>query len=183
MERNLIALGVADAVTTFKSMALQKNSEFSTLFNHQILMMIESGKLERIKYQWEGKHDENYEVEEAIVLGYEHVLFPYSWLALGMTMSVPIILAEWMAKRLAKTRLMKAIIPPAPISKGPLHFGQLQYEYEMLTESLKSEREANAKLEARNKAMSKEMDLLKEQLRLNLPQVSYWNYCYHCTSA
>ena len=41
----------------------------------------------------------------------------------------------------------------------------------MLTESLKSEREANAKLEARNKAMSKEMDMLKEQLRLNLPQV------------
>ena len=90
---------------------------------------------------------------KAIVLGYEHVLFPYSLLALGMTMSVPIILAEWMAKRLAKTRLMK-VIPN-----------------EMLAESLKSEREANARLEARNRAMSKEMDLLKEQLRLNLPQV------------
>ena len=115
-------------------------------------------------------HDESYEVEEAIVLGYEHVLFPYSWLALGMTMSVPIILAEWVAKRLAKTRLIRAI-PPAAITKGPIHFGQLKYEHEMLTESLKSEREANARLEARNRAMSKEMDLLKEQLRLNLPQV------------
>ena len=171
MERNLIALGVADAAKLFKSMALQKNSEFSTLINHQIMMMIESGKLERIKYQWEGKHEENYEVEEAIVLGYEHVLFPYSLLALGMTMSVPIILAEWMAKRLAKTRLMK-VIPPAAIGKGPIDFAQLKYEYDMLAESLKSEREANAKLEAKTKAMSMEMDLLKEQLRLNLPNVS-----------
>ena len=174
MEKNLVALEIIDGETMLKSMALQKDSEFGTLFNHHILMMIESGKIERIKYQWEGKHNQNYEMEEAVVLRYEHVLFPYSWLALGITMSIPIILAEMMSKRLAKTRLVKAAIPHtvAGNAKQIMNFGQLMNDHQMLTESLMSERETTAKLAARIKALSRERDSLKKQVGLNLAQVS-----------
>ena len=131
--------------------------------------MIENGKIERIRNKWYGKHNLNYEMEEAVQLGYEHVLFPYSWLALGIMMGVAIIVAELMSKRLAKNRLMNAITPPAASvpgnSKDEINIEQLLNEHEMLTASVK-------KLEARNKALDKERNSLKEQLRLSLPQVS-----------
>ena len=132
--------------------------------------MIENGKIERIKNKWYGKHNLNYEMEEAVQLGYEHVLFPYSWLALGIMMGVAVIGAELMSKRLAKTRPMKAITPPSAASvpgnsKDEINIEQLLNEHEMLTASVK-------KLEARNKALDKERNSLKEQLRLSLPQVS-----------
>ena len=106
----IVALDITEAVPIFKAIALQKDSEFITLLNHHIFQMIEIGKINRLKQKWAGKHDNKYGMEEAIELGYEHVLFPYAWLALGVVLTLPMVFGEicfkrWaISKRLAKVR-------------------------------------------------------------------------------
>lgn len=166
MDKNLFVLNVDDAVTYFNALALQKDSEFTTLFSHCILIMFENGVIKRIRNQWYGKHNQNYEMKEAVQLGYEHVLFLYSWLASGFAISVFIMLAELTCKRLAKTRQMKVTIPEivSTNDKEINNIGQLLNEHELLIEKVK-------RLEARNKTLGQERDSLTEQLELYLPKV------------
>ena len=81
-----------------KAIALQKDSEFTTTLNYQMLMMFESGKLQKINHKWAAKYDMKYGMEEPVQLGYENVLFPYNFLALGIALALPMILCEFMFK-------------------------------------------------------------------------------------
>ena len=107
------ALDIAEAVLIFMGIAVQKDSEFFALLNHHIFMMIESGKINRLKMKWAGKYDNKYDMEEAVELGYEHVLFPYAWLALGVVLALPMVLGEiclWaITKRFAKVSFTEHI--------------------------------------------------------------------------
>ena len=68
------------------------------------ILMIENGKTRRLIKKWEvSQYDQKYGMEEAIVLGYEDVFFPYAWLALGMTVALPMVVGEICLKRCAIT--------------------------------------------------------------------------------
>ena len=96
-----IPLNIVNKVTLFKALAFQKDSEFTELFRHHILRMQETGTIAAIKQRRLGKHDENYEMAEPIVLGYDNVLFPYACLAFGVVIAVPLAFAEVIIKKLA----------------------------------------------------------------------------------
>ena len=96
---NLIPLDIAEAVRLYKAIALQKDSEFTRVFKYHLLNLFESGKIERINHKWMSEKDEDFGMEEPIQLGYEHVLFPCAFLALGLTLALSLTLVEWVAKR------------------------------------------------------------------------------------
>ena len=95
----LQALDITEAMPMYKGIALQKDSEFTKLFNHQLLKMFESGKFHKINQKWTATYDQDYGMEEPVQLSYEHVLFPYNFLALGIIIAVPIILVERLIKK------------------------------------------------------------------------------------
>ena len=95
----LQALDIAEAVPVYRGIALQKDSEFTKLFNNQLLKMFEKGKFHKIDQKWTATYDQDYGMEEPVKLSYEHVLFPYNFLALGIVIAVPLILVEWLIKR------------------------------------------------------------------------------------
>ena len=95
----LQALDIAEAVPVYRGIALQKDSEFTKLFNHQLLKMFEKGKFHKIDQRWTATYDQDYGMEEPVQLSYEHVLFPYNFLVLGIVIAVPLILVEWLIKR------------------------------------------------------------------------------------
>ena len=92
--QGIVDLDIDEAVTFYKAIAVQKDSEFFTVLNHRIQMMIENGKINRLKQKWRGEHDSKYGMEEAIELGYEHVLFPFASLAVGIILALPMLLGE-----------------------------------------------------------------------------------------
>ena len=98
-DETLQALDITEAMPMYKGIALQKDSEFIKLFNHQLLKMFESGKFHKINQKWTATYDQDYGMEEPVQLSYEHVLFPYNFLALGIIIAVPLILVEWLIKR------------------------------------------------------------------------------------
>ena len=65
-------------------------------------MMMENGKINRLKQKWWREHDSKYGMEEAIELGYEHVLFPFASLAVGIILALPMVLGEICLKIVAK---------------------------------------------------------------------------------
>ena len=95
---NLQFLDIVEATPVYKAIALQKDSEFTTTLNYQMLMMFESGKLQKINHKWAAKYDMKYGMEEPVQLGYENVLFPYNFLALGIALALPMILCEFIFK-------------------------------------------------------------------------------------
>ena len=146
---DLQVLDIAEAVPIYKGIALQKDSEFTMLLNHHLLKMFENGEILKIKHKWTAKYDQEYGMEEPVQLGYEHVLFPCSFLALGIALAVPMILGEWVTKQ-TLTR-----------NRGPQNLSvmvrvdQLIDEKDRTIEHLKTE---NAKLEAKVKALMREMN-------------------------
>ena len=96
---NLIPLDIAEAVRLYKAIALEKDSEFTRVFKYHLLNLFENGKIERINHKWMSENDQDYGMEEPIKLGYEHVLFPCSFLALGITLAITMTLVERVAKK------------------------------------------------------------------------------------
>ena len=92
--KNLIALDVLEAVDTPKTLAFNKDSELFALFNHEVLKMIESGITTKIVSSNTGNPKEVYGISDAIVIGYENLLFPFAWLALGSIIALPIMWGE-----------------------------------------------------------------------------------------
>ena len=97
--KGLITLDILEAVNIPKTLAFDKNSELTPLFNHHICKMKESGVIHQIMTSKSGDPDGVYGVEEPVVIGYENVLFPFGWLALGIAIIVPIILGEMILGR------------------------------------------------------------------------------------
>ena len=66
--------------------------------------MKETGHIDRLMKKWwvfereQVKNDKSSKMKEAIVLGYENVLFPFFWVAIGMLVSVVIIMGELCTK-------------------------------------------------------------------------------------
>ena len=102
--RKLQVLDISEAVHLFRATALQKNSEFTELFNHQLLLMLERGNIHKIENRWNAIYEQKYGMEDPIELGYEHVLFPYNILALGIMVAIPIILGEWLSNHILKMK-------------------------------------------------------------------------------
>ena len=98
-----IPLDIEDKFKFFKAMTFQKDSEFTALFNHHILRMQESGKIAAIRQRRLGQNDKDYEMSEAIVLGYNNVLFPYALPALGVVISVILAVGEAIVKTLSRS--------------------------------------------------------------------------------
>ena len=98
---DLQVLDIAEAVPLYKGIALQKDSEFTMLLNHHLLKMFENGEILKIKHKWTAKYDQEYGMEEPVELGYEHVLFPYASLALGVVITLPMVIGEICFKRWA----------------------------------------------------------------------------------
>ena len=120
----IVALDINEAIRLYLGYAVQKDSEFFTLLNHHIFLMIENGKTRRLIKKWEvSQYDQKYGMEEAIVLGYEHVLFPYAWLALGITVALPMVLGEICLKRWAITQRFAKVsnTEHSPLVKCSLH--------------------------------------------------------------
>ena len=92
--QGIVDLDIDEAVIFYKAIAVQKGSELFTALNHRIQMMIESGIINRLKQKWRGEHDSKYGMEEAIELGYEHVLFPFASLAVGIILALPMLMGE-----------------------------------------------------------------------------------------
>ena len=50
--KSLVTLDIKEKITFPVSIAMQKGSELLALFNHQILRMIETGVLQRMRKKW-----------------------------------------------------------------------------------------------------------------------------------
>ena len=98
--KQLKQLDILEAINIPKTLAFDKNSELMPLFNHHICQMRESGVLHKMLTSASGDPDGVYEMDEAIVIGYENVLFPFGWLALGSVIVVPLIFVEVILGRL-----------------------------------------------------------------------------------
>ena len=92
--KGLIEIDILEAIPIPKTLAFDKNSELTALFNHNIFKMKESGVIHQILTSNSGDPNQVYGVEEPIVIGYENVLFPFGWLALGMIMILPLVMGE-----------------------------------------------------------------------------------------
>ena len=97
--KGLITLDILEAINIPKTLAFDKNSELTSLFNHQICKMKESGVIHQIMTSKSGDPEQVYGVDEPVVIGYENVLFPFGWLALGSIIVVPVILGEMILGR------------------------------------------------------------------------------------
>ena len=97
-----IPLDIVDKVTFFKALAFQKDSELTPFFNHHLRRMEENGATAVITLRREGKRDNDFGISEAIVLGYDNLLFPSGWLAVGMVISGTLVFGEMIVKKLAR---------------------------------------------------------------------------------
>ena len=97
--KGLITLDILEAINIPKTLAFDKNSELTSLFNHQICKMKESGVIHQIMTSKSGDPEQVYGVDEPVAIGYENVLFPFGWLALGSIIVVPVILGEMILGR------------------------------------------------------------------------------------
>ena len=114
-EKEFVNLDIADAVTLYNSLALQKDSEFTDLFNYYLLKMQESGTIERMKLRWISIANEQIGsgMSQAIQLGYEHVLLPFNCCALGILVAAGLSLLEHLFVKVVKNKEMK--VPTTPL--------------------------------------------------------------------
>ena len=97
--KNLVQLDIIEAVITPKTFAFNKDSELTALFNHQILTLIESGVIYKAMSGMSRGPDDVYGISDAVVIGFENLLFPFAWVALGSILAMPIILGEMILHR------------------------------------------------------------------------------------
>ena len=102
MLSDVIPLDIVDKVTFFKALAFQKESELTPFFNHHLRRMEENGATAIITLRREDKRDKDFGISEPIVLGYDNLLFPSGWLALGMVISGILVFGEKIVKKSAR---------------------------------------------------------------------------------
>ena len=147
----IVALDINEEVPVFKAIALQKDSEFFTIFNYHIRSMIESGKIKRLILKWAGKYDNMYGMEEAVQLGGEHVLLPFIAFALGIVIAILLMLTELLVWRSLPRSASTREIHNISISENNIE--QVLYDNEKRIENLVKEKAA---LEAKVKALMME---------------------------
>ena len=91
---NLVVLDITENTATDKSLAFNKDSEFTKIFNNNLLKMQESGLINRIKKKWYGDYDKVFGMSEPLVLTFDNLFFPFGCLALGIIFTFLIITAE-----------------------------------------------------------------------------------------
>ena len=90
-EKRLVNLEIRETVVLYLSLVLQKDSEFTEVFNYHLLKMMENGKMEAMKLRWMTSSNQEFGISNAIQLGYENVMDPFACCALG------VIVAAWMS--------------------------------------------------------------------------------------
>ena len=79
-------------------------SEFREAFNYHLLKLTEHGILKRIYNRWpDTSRNEEFGIAEAAILGFENLLFPFGFIALGFVLAAVTIIGEhfiWRNKRL-----------------------------------------------------------------------------------
>ena len=100
----LFALKMDDAVYGIMTMGLQKDSEFRQIFNYYILKQFETGFSRRLyrKYHAGFFTNENFELNEPQPLGFSHVMFCFTLLALGICLSTMITIMELISGKQGK---------------------------------------------------------------------------------
>ena len=106
-----------DALYGMGTLGLQRDSEFLQIFNHYIMKEMESGFLKRLFYKYHGDlfTKERFEMVEPQPLGFNNVMFCFIMLALGICLSIVIVMMElinsklimhqlWATRRSYKTR-------------------------------------------------------------------------------
>ena len=96
----VIVLKIEESSTTHLSIALQKNSELTKLFDYHLGKMLQSGLIRKMRNKWLLKDRVSGTVngnlgEAANPLGYDNLLFPFLGLVGGVILSGVIILAEY----------------------------------------------------------------------------------------
>ena len=76
--------------------------EFTELFNHHIFRLYEMGVMDRLKHKYVDKPNEDFGFPEAIALGYENLLFPFGFIALGAILASVVIVGEHIFGRITK---------------------------------------------------------------------------------
>ena len=93
--RNLVCLDIAEYTNLYKTIALQKNSEFLELVDHHIIKMQECGWIARLKHTWMFLANEDYEITEATELTINNVMFTFVTLAFGIVIALCLLIIEW----------------------------------------------------------------------------------------
>ena len=95
-EKEFVNLEVRDAIVLYNSLVLQKDSEFTELFNYHLLKMQETGTVERMKLRWIFNANQEFGMTEAVKLGYENVMLPFNACALGIIVAAGLSLLEYL---------------------------------------------------------------------------------------
>ena len=93
--KNLVCLDIAEYTNLYKTIALQKNSEFLELVDHHIIKMQECGWIARLKHTWMFLANEDYEITEATELTINNVMFTFVTLAFGIVIALCLLIIEW----------------------------------------------------------------------------------------
>ena len=97
--KNLVAYDIRESIDTSKTLAFKKDSELTALFNHHVMKLMETGVNHKIMSGMSGSQDHIYGISDAVVMGFENLLFPFAWLAFGFVLVVPIIFGEMLLRR------------------------------------------------------------------------------------
>ena len=97
--KNIVPLYIIETRNIPQTLSFEEDSELLALFNHNILKMRESGIINRIKTSRNGNPDQFYGMSDAVVIGYENILFPFACLALGSLLAISISLVETIVRR------------------------------------------------------------------------------------
>ena len=100
--KNLVCLNIQEYTMFFKTIALQKNSEFLELVDHHLIKMLENGWIDRLQKKWMYKANGDYEGIKASVITVENLMFPFTSLAFGIFMALNILFVEWICRKCLK---------------------------------------------------------------------------------
>lgn len=93
-----------------KAIGLQKDSEFTSLFNYELTRLRQSGLFERLEFKWvkkstpeDGSH--RYFVQDILILGSVNLYFPSLVLLIGVTAGLVIVVSERVSKGISKSQM------------------------------------------------------------------------------
>ena len=101
--KNLVCLDIQEYTVFYKTIAMQKNSEFLELVDHHIIKMQENGWLDRLEGKWMYKANKDYEITMASELTVKNVVFMFTTLALGIVVALNILIVEWILMKCIKS--------------------------------------------------------------------------------
>ena len=92
--RSFEVLHLSDSIKYKSSFALQKESEFTQIFNYHIAKLDETGVLDTLRLKYLQKSLSVANPSKSITLGFNNVLFPFLILMLGILFGVGFSLYE-----------------------------------------------------------------------------------------